>query len=176
MINEDIIIPIIIIFTALLFLALISISTHIHDDYVGIVETSEGISDVLEKKGLHFHNPWKVTIHEFECKNVRRSWTTPIAFSNSRRGYVRILVSFDVDVNCVVNIYKNCGLKYYDKMITPLIKDILISVQSRLLLNPYSDANTYDMFGVAFGKELSKQLESTGIIIKQVHVENYTYN
>ena len=98
---------------------------------VGLLQTFGQIQEVTLTPGMHLVNPISDTIIPMSIQIQKEEQKASAASSDLQDVATTVVVNYHIDPQSAVDIFKNIGLAYPDKIIDPKISEIVKSVSAK---------------------------------------------
>lgn len=111
-------------------LILVSCIRTVPTGHTGIVTTFGNVEEYTFEAGVHFTMPWK-TVVNMDNRNQKASVDLICFSSDIQEVSVTYSLNYQIQKSNAQDIYRNIGVEYYDKVITPRIQEAVKSVMAK---------------------------------------------
>lgn len=140
--------------------------------YTGILTTFGRVADYTLDAGFHFKSPFQqVTL--MDNREQKTAFTTMAFSSDIQQVDVQGSINYNINKSTAMNLFKNVGVGYYNTLVNPRMQENLKAVFSKYTAEELISSR--DKLSVEIRASLSKEMESYGINIISVSIENIDF-
>jgi len=140
--------------------------------YTGILTTFGRVADYTLDAGFHFKSPFQqVTL--MDNREQKTAFTTMAFSSDIQQVDVQGSINYNINKATAMNLFKNVGVGYYNTLVNPRMQENLKAVFSKYTAEELISSR--DKLSVEIRSSLSKEMESYGINIISVSIENIDF-
>ncbi|MBQ1945879.1 MAG: prohibitin family protein [Clostridia bacterium] len=140
--------------------------------YTGILTTFGRVADYTLDAGFHFKSPFQqVTL--MDNREQKTAFTTMAFSSDIQQVDVMGSINYNINKSTAMNLFKNVGVGYYNTLVNPRMQENLKAVFSKYTAEELISSR--DKLSVEIRASLSKEMESYGINIISVSIENIDF-
>lgn len=140
--------------------------------YTGILTTFGRVADYTLDAGFHFKSPFQqVTL--MDNREQKTAFTTMAFSSDIQQVDVQGSINYNINKSTAMTLFKDVGVGYYNTLVNPRMQENLKAVFSKYTAEELISSR--DKLSVEIRASLSKEMDSYGINIISVSIENIDF-
>lgn len=124
--------------------------------------------------GLHFKIPFFEEVVKFEIRTIKKEVTADAASKDLQQIDATIALNYKVDPQNVDEIYKQLGINYEDRIVTPRLQESVKTVTARFTAEELITKRPQIREEIL--KEITEKLKSENIIVEDVSIVNFGFS
>lgn len=140
----------------------------------GVLLTWGKASDTVVGEGLGFKIPIAQSVKKIDVRTHKYEANAQAASKDQQIVLTSIAVNYHTDPSAVVDIYRQLGSEYEDKIIQPVVQEAVKAATAK-----YTALNLTDMraqVSLDVTETLKEKLEPRGIILELVSITNFDFS
>lgn len=171
---ENILVAVVIIFLSLAVIGLFNIFYVVHAGERAILVTWGNPANSPESEGLHLKMPFVQEVVKMDIKTQKYAIKASAASKDLQIVNAEIAVNYQLSENKVVEIYKTIGLDYQERVIQPIVQEVVKASTAEYTAEELITRRPE--VKVKIDTSLREKMASKGIIIQEVMITNFDFS
>jgi len=171
---EELVVGAIIIFIAVVAIGLFSTFYVVHAGERAILVTWGNPAAMPESEGLHLKMPFVQSIVRMDIKTQKYAIKASAASKDLQIVNAEIAVNYQLSENKVVEIYKTIGLDYQERVIQPVVQEVVKASTAEYTAEELITRRPEVKSKI--DSSLREKMASKGIIIQEVMITNFDFS
>lgn len=148
--------------------------TTVKSGHTGVVTTFGKVSDTVLAEGLHFKVPFVQDIITVDNRVLKAEVQCTSASKDLQTVSSTIALNYKVGNKSSADIYKNVGLDFQDKIVTPAIQECVKAVTAKFTAEEL--ISNRQVVGEQMKEALSEKIESYGLQMQIFNIINFEFS